>query len=81
MRTRIDVAAAGQTAEGRALLDRLDDSGVISLGVLSGADLCMSHGRRLLPIPSRGAPALLTPAFTRLMTEVMTAAQESHAGG
>ena len=40
MRTRIDVAAAGQTAEARALLDRLDDSGVISLGVLSGADLC-----------------------------------------
>lgn len=40
MRTRINVAAAGQTAEARALLDRLDDSGVISLGVLSGADLC-----------------------------------------
>jgi hypothetical protein len=40
MRTRIDVAAAGQKAEARALLDRLDDSGVISLGVLSGADLC-----------------------------------------
>ena len=30
----------GQTAEARALLDRLDDSEVISLGVLSGADLC-----------------------------------------
>ena len=41
MKTRIDVAAAGQTAEARALLDRLDDSQVISLGVLSGADLCM----------------------------------------
>jgi hypothetical protein len=40
MRTRIDVAAAGQTAEGLALLDRLDDSEVVSLGVLSGADLC-----------------------------------------
>lgn len=40
MRTRIDVAAAGQTAQGRALLGRLDDSGVISLGVLSGAELC-----------------------------------------
>jgi hypothetical protein len=40
MRARIDVAAAGETAEARALLDRLDDSGVISLGVLSGADLC-----------------------------------------
>jgi len=41
MKTCIDVAAAGQTAEARALLDRLDDSQVISLGVLSGADLCM----------------------------------------
>ena len=41
MTTRIDVAAAGQTVEARALLDRLDDSEVISLGVLSGADLCM----------------------------------------
>jgi hypothetical protein len=40
MRTRIDVAGAGQTAEARTLLDRLDDGGVISLGVLSGADLC-----------------------------------------
>ncbi len=40
MRTCIDVAAAGQTAGARALLDQLDDSGVISLGVLSGADLC-----------------------------------------
>ena len=40
MRTRIDVAAAGQTAGARALLDQLDDTAVISLGVLSGADLC-----------------------------------------
>jgi hypothetical protein len=37
---RIDVGEAGLTAEARALLDRLDDSEVISLGVLSGADLC-----------------------------------------
>ena len=36
-RTRIDVAAAGQTVEARALLDRLDDSEIISLGVPSGA--------------------------------------------
>jgi hypothetical protein len=40
MRKRIDVAEVGQTAEARALLDQLDDGKVISLGVLSGADLC-----------------------------------------
>ena len=40
MRGRIDVAEAGRTAEARALLDRLGDSEVVSLGVLSGADLC-----------------------------------------
>jgi hypothetical protein len=37
---RIDVAEAGHTAEARALLDRISESQVISLGVLSGADLC-----------------------------------------
>ena len=41
MGKRIDLAEAGRTAEARALLDRLDDSEVISLGVLSGADLCV----------------------------------------
>ena len=41
MGKRIDVAEVGCTAEARALLDRLDDSEVISLGVLSGADLCV----------------------------------------
>jgi hypothetical protein len=41
MGKRIDVAEAGCTAEARSLLDRLDDSEVISLGVLSGADLCV----------------------------------------
>jgi hypothetical protein len=40
MGKRIDVREVGRTAEARALLDRLDDSKVISLGVLSGADLC-----------------------------------------
>jgi hypothetical protein len=40
MAERIDVGEAGRTAEARALLDRLGDSEVISLGVLSGADLC-----------------------------------------
>jgi hypothetical protein len=40
MGKRIDVDEVGHTAEARALLDRLDDSEVISLGVLSGADLC-----------------------------------------
>jgi hypothetical protein len=41
MGKRIDPAEAGCTAEARALLDRLKDSEVISLGVLSGADLCV----------------------------------------
>lgn len=40
MGKRIDLAEVGCTAEARALLDRLDESEVISLGVLSGADLC-----------------------------------------
>jgi hypothetical protein len=40
MRRRIDMAEIGSTAEARALLDQLDDGKVISLGVLSGADLC-----------------------------------------
>jgi hypothetical protein len=40
MGKRIDVGEAGRTEEARALLDRLDDSEVISLGVLSGAELC-----------------------------------------
>ena len=40
MGKRVDVGEVGCTAEARALLDRLDDSEVISLGVLSGADLC-----------------------------------------
>jgi hypothetical protein len=40
MGKRIDVSEVGHTAQARALLDRLDDSEVISLGVLSGADLC-----------------------------------------
>jgi hypothetical protein len=41
MGKRIDLAEAGCTAGARALLDRLEDSEVISLGVLSGADLCV----------------------------------------
>jgi hypothetical protein len=40
MRRRIDMAGIGSTAEARALLDQLDDGKVISLGVLSGAELC-----------------------------------------
>lgn len=40
MGKRVDVGRVGHTAEARALLDRLDDSEVISLGVLSGAELC-----------------------------------------
>jgi hypothetical protein len=41
MGKRIDLAEAGCTAGARALLNRLEDSEVISLGVLSGADLCV----------------------------------------
>ena len=37
MGKRIDLAEVGRTAEARALLDRLDDSEIISLGVPSGA--------------------------------------------
>jgi hypothetical protein len=40
MRNCIDVTEAGRTAEARALLEQLEDSEVISLGVLSGAELC-----------------------------------------
>jgi hypothetical protein len=40
MGKRIDLAEVGGTAETRTLLGRLDDCEVISLGVLSGADLC-----------------------------------------
>src|ERR1700728_1283583 len=40
MGKRIDVGEVGRMTEARALLDRLDDSELISLGVLSGADLC-----------------------------------------
>jgi hypothetical protein len=41
MRMHIDTADVGHTAETRALLDQLDNSKVVSLGVLSGADLCL----------------------------------------
>ena len=40
MRRRIDVSEVWPAAESRSLLDRLDESEVVSLGVLSGADLC-----------------------------------------
>jgi hypothetical protein len=40
----IDTADAGRTAGARALLDQLDDSKVLSLGVLSGAELCVLGG-------------------------------------
>jgi hypothetical protein len=41
MRMQIDTADVGFTVEARALLDQLDDSMVVSLGVLSGVDLCV----------------------------------------
>jgi hypothetical protein len=44
MRMHIDTADTGRTAETRALLDQLDDGKVVSLGVLSGADLCLLGG-------------------------------------
>ena len=40
----IDTADAGCTAGVRTLLDQLDDSEVLSLGVLSGAELCVLGG-------------------------------------
>ena len=40
----IDTADAGRTMGARALLDQLDDSKVLSLGVLSGAELCVLGG-------------------------------------
>jgi hypothetical protein len=40
----IDTADAGRTVAARALLDQLDDSNVVSLGVLSGAELCVLGG-------------------------------------
>jgi hypothetical protein len=40
MRRRVDVSGVWQAAGSCSLLDRLDESEVISLGVLSGADLC-----------------------------------------
>jgi hypothetical protein len=57
MSNRIDAAAAGYAAQARALLDRLDDREVISLGVLSGAELC-ALGATSHPVcwePLRGA--------------------------
>jgi hypothetical protein len=41
---QIDTADAGRTAGARALLEQLDDSKVLSLGVLSGAELCVLGG-------------------------------------
>jgi hypothetical protein len=40
MRRRVDVSEVWRAAGSRSLLDRLDESEVVSLGVLSGADLC-----------------------------------------
>jgi hypothetical protein len=40
----IDTAAVGPTAGTRPLLDQLDDGKAVSLGVLSGADLCLLGG-------------------------------------
>jgi hypothetical protein len=44
MAMRIDTADVGYTKEARALLDSLDDSTFVSLGVLFGADLCVLDG-------------------------------------
>jgi hypothetical protein len=44
MSIRIDTVDAGYTAEARALLDSLDDTTFISLGVLFGSDLCALGG-------------------------------------
>jgi hypothetical protein len=57
MRMRIDVGEVGRTAEARALLQRLHENEVISLGVLSGADLCTlgATGHPVCWEPLRGA--------------------------
>jgi hypothetical protein len=44
MNLRIDTADTGHTAEALALLNSLDDSTFVSLGVLFGTDLCMLGG-------------------------------------
>jgi hypothetical protein len=44
MAMRIDTTDVGYTGEARALLDSLDDSTFVSLGVLFGADLCVLGG-------------------------------------
>lgn len=44
MPMRIDTTDVGYTEEARALLDGLDDSTFVSLGVLFGADLCVLGG-------------------------------------
>ena len=46
MPMRIDTTDTGYTGEARALLDSLDDSTFVSLGVLFGADLCVLGGTR-----------------------------------
>lgn len=46
MSYRIDMADVGLTAESRTLLDRLDDTTFVSLGVLFGTDLCALGGTR-----------------------------------
>jgi hypothetical protein len=46
MNLRIDMADVGHTAEALALLDSLDDSTFVSLGVLFGTDLCVLGGTR-----------------------------------
>jgi hypothetical protein len=57
MRMRIDVGEVGRTAEARALLHSLHENEVISLGVLSGADLCTlgATGHPVCWEPLRGA--------------------------
>jgi hypothetical protein len=54
MSIRIDTADAGYPPEACALLDSLDDSTFISLGVLFGTDLCAISRRRPSISPSRG---------------------------
>ena len=44
MPMRIDTTDVGYREEARALLDSLDDSTFVSLGVLFGADLCVLGG-------------------------------------
>jgi hypothetical protein len=70
----IDTADAGSTNGARALLDQLDDSNVLSLGVLSGAELCVlgGTGHPVCWEPLRSAWQQLDPTEREQLAETST---------